>query len=130
MFLHAMLAVTIPGTMRAEGSGGERTVVEPVPEAVEAILNEVLCCPKVEPGIDCVNLLAQTSSNCPAPIAIVALLTFVDDALKANHREQAAAHGRTRNQAQDNHSKQASSISASRLLEELPVVRGGSHVCR
>lgn len=94
------------------------------------MLNEVLCCPEIEPGIDCVNWSAQTRCNCSGGMLIASLLTFVNDALKANHREQTAAHGRTRNQAQDNHSQQASSVSASRLLEELPVIYGGSHVCR
>ena len=35
-------------------AGGVRTVVEPVPEAVEAILNQVFRCSKVEPRIDCI----------------------------------------------------------------------------
>lgn len=60
----------------------------------------------------------------------IAALTFVDDTLKANHGEQTAAHGGARNQAQDNHSEQASSVPAGRLLEELPFICGGSHSCR
>jgi hypothetical protein len=51
----------------------------------------------------------------------------VDDALKANHREQTAAHSCTRNEAQDDYAKQASCIPASSLLEKLPVIYGGSH---
>lgn len=47
------------------------------------------------------------------------MLTLVDDALKANHREQTAAHSCARNQNEDNYSKQASSIWAARLLQEL-----------
>lgn len=31
-------------------------VIEPVPELVESIGNEVLCCAEVEPGVDCVSL--------------------------------------------------------------------------
>ena len=76
-----------------------RTVIEPVPEAIEAILNEVLGGPEVKPRIDCINSSAQIPSNCPIRSPVAALLTFVDDALKADHGEQTAAHGRTRNQA-------------------------------
>lgn len=47
------------------------------------------------------------------------LLTLVDDALKANHREQTAAHSCACNQAENDYPKQASSISATRLLQEL-----------
>jgi hypothetical protein len=54
----------------------------------------------------------------------------VDDALEANHREQTAAHSSARDEAQDDYPKQASSTAASCLLQELPVVCGGSHVCR
>lgn len=28
------------------------TVIEPIPEAMEAILNQVFCCPEVKPRID------------------------------------------------------------------------------
>ena len=69
------------------------------------MLNEVLCCPEIEPGIDYVNWSALNRYNCPNGMLIASLLTFVNDALKANHREQTAAHGRTCNQAQDNHSQ-------------------------
>jgi hypothetical protein len=51
----------------------------------------------------------------------------VNDTLKANHREQTAAHSCTRNEAQDDYAEQASCIPASSLLEELPVIYGGSH---
>jgi hypothetical protein len=36
-----------------------RTVIEPVPEAVETILYKVLGCSEVEPGIDCTFQLAN-----------------------------------------------------------------------
>ncbi len=35
------------------------TVVKPVPEAVEAILHQVFCCPKIEPRINCGGMLAN-----------------------------------------------------------------------
>ena len=35
------------------GNAKRRTVIKPVPEAIEAILYKVLCCSKVEPWIDC-----------------------------------------------------------------------------
>ena len=44
---------------RVEGTAGDTAewvpcaVVEPIPEACEAILNEVLGCSEVEPGVDC-----------------------------------------------------------------------------
>lgn len=31
----------------------ERTVVEPVPEALKAMGDQVFCCAEVEPGVDC-----------------------------------------------------------------------------
>jgi hypothetical protein len=31
----------------------ELTVIEPIPEGVEAVLNEILCGSEIEPGIDC-----------------------------------------------------------------------------
>jgi hypothetical protein len=90
-----------------------RTVVEPVPEAVEAMLDQVLCRPEIEPGIDCTLVLA----NC-AGAPWMRVLTLVDDALKANHREQTTAHSGARNQAQDDDTEQAAGIGAARLLQE------------
>lgn len=61
MFLQVMLvhAVVFAVALRGRGLGiprrgaeEERTVIEPVPEAVEAILHQVFCGPEVEPGID------------------------------------------------------------------------------
>jgi hypothetical protein len=53
-----------------EGTAGDTTkgvpcaVVEPIPEAGEAILNEVLGCAEVEPGVDCGRwLLAIVSTE-------------------------------------------------------------------
>lgn len=54
----------------------------------------------------------------------------MDDALKADYGEQTTAYGGGSDEAQDNYSEQASSVAASRLLEKLPVIYGGSHVCR
>lgn len=31
----------------------ERTVVEPVPEALKAMGDQIFCCAEVEPGVDC-----------------------------------------------------------------------------
>jgi hypothetical protein len=42
----------------------------------------------------------------------------VDDALEADHREQTAAHGGTRDQAQDDDAQQAPRVGARRLLQE------------
>jgi hypothetical protein len=50
------------------------------------------------------------------------LLTLVDDALKANHREQTAAHCGACNQAEDNHPQQAARVAAARLLQELALL--------
>ena len=100
MFLQCHCQSMQSSSTKSRAWGAEqRTVIEPVPEAVEAILNEVLGGPEVKPGINCINLSAQSPSDCPILNPIAVLLTFVDDALKADHGEQAAAHGRTRNQA-------------------------------
>jgi hypothetical protein len=40
------------GMVVAASAEGKRTVIEPVPEAVEAMLYEVFGCSKIEPGID------------------------------------------------------------------------------
>lgn len=101
-----------------------RTVIEPIPKAVETILHQVFRCSKVEPGIDCAQLSADCSCSCP-----IVVLTFVDDALEADHREQTAAHCGARNQAQDDYSKQSSRTPASGLFQELPLLCG-SHVER
>src|SRR5690242_6319799 len=51
------------GTRRVCERCGEeaerRTVIEPVPEAVEAILYKVFCCSEIEPWIDCIHPLAN-----------------------------------------------------------------------
>jgi hypothetical protein len=52
-------------------------------------------------------------------------LTLVDDALEADHREQTAAHSCARDQGQNDNSKQASSVPARGLLEELSFLCGG-----
>jgi hypothetical protein len=39
--------------------GWDLTVVKPVPEAVEAMLNEVFCCSKVEPRVNFVSVSAS-----------------------------------------------------------------------
>lgn len=49
-----LLVQAISRSSRAWGTE-KRTVIEPVPEAVEAILNEVLGGPEVKPGIDYIN---------------------------------------------------------------------------
>lgn len=36
----------------AGGAEERHTVVEPIPEAVKAILDKVFCCSEIEPGID------------------------------------------------------------------------------
>ena len=54
----------------------------------------------------------------------------MDDALKADYGEQTTAYGGGSDEAQDNHPEQASCVAAGRLLEQLPVIYGGSHVCR
>ena len=54
----------------------------------------------------------------------------MDDALKADYGEQTTAYGGGSDEAQDNNPEQASSIAAGRMLEQLPVIYGGSHVCR
>ena len=56
---------------------------------------------------------------------LVLALTLVNDALEADHGEQTAAHSCACNQAQDDDSKQASSVPARGLLEELPFLCGG-----
>jgi len=38
--------------------GRAHTVIEPVPKAVEAMFDEIFCCSKVEPRIDCVVSVA------------------------------------------------------------------------
>lgn len=43
----------VEGTASDTAEGVPCAVVEPVPEAREAILHQVLCCAEVEPGIDC-----------------------------------------------------------------------------
>lgn len=78
------------------------------------MLDQVFRRSKIEPGIN-YNI---TSANCSLR-SIEKLLTLVDDALEADHREQSAAHSCARNQAEDDDSKQASSIAAARLLQEL-----------
>lgn len=55
----------------------------------------------------------------------VVVLTLVNDALKADHGEQTTAHSCTCDQAQDNNSKQTSSVPARGLLEELSFLCGG-----
>lgn len=56
---------------------------------------------------------------------LVVVLTLVDNALEADHREQTAAHSCTCDQTQNNNAKQASSVPARGLLEELPFLCGG-----
>ena len=102
----------------------EHTVIEPIPKAIEAILYQVFRRSEVKPRINYSNI-----SQLPL-LPLIVVHTLVDDALEANHREQTAAHSSTRNEAQDDYSKQASSVAASRLLEKLPVIYGSSHVCR
>lgn len=46
----------------------------------------------------------------------------MDDALKANHREQTAADGGARDQNEDNNSEQAASVGPARLLQELALL--------
>ena len=48
-------------------AAGGRTVVEPVPETVKAILYEILGCSEVEPRIDCTPM----SVNCSVMTALV-----------------------------------------------------------
>jgi hypothetical protein len=79
------------------------------------MLDEVLCCAEIEPGINYTVL----SANCPVQPRARRLLTLVDDALKANHREQTAAHCGAGNEAEDNDSEQAPRVGAARLLQEL-----------
>ena len=31
----------------------QRTVIEPIPKAVEPMFHQIFCCPKIEPGINC-----------------------------------------------------------------------------
>ena len=45
---------------RRAGCEGEHTVIEPVPEAVEAILDQILGSSEVEPRIDCALINMQT----------------------------------------------------------------------
>ena len=61
------------------------------------------------------------------PITQLTTRTLVDDALKANHREQTAADGGARDQNEDNDSEQAASVWAARLLQELALLCS-SHV--
>ena len=44
------------------------TVVEPVPEAIEAMLDQVFRCSKVEPWIDCERLVSIDSSVSSKPV--------------------------------------------------------------
>jgi hypothetical protein len=99
----------------ATSAEGKHTVIEPVPKLVEAMLDEVFRRSEIEPGINYIVLLA----NCPVQALANQLLTLVDDALKANHREQTAAHSGAGNQAENNDSEQAPRIWAARLLQEL-----------
>jgi hypothetical protein len=114
----------LPPSSRAEG-GGSITVIEPVPELVEAVLDEVLCRAEIEPGID----YTVPSANCPVQPRARRLLTLVDDALKANHREQTAAHRGAGNEAEDDDSEQAPRVGAARLLQELAFLCS-SHVAK
>lgn len=71
MFLHALVsqlrshdAPTVTCRFRLPDAGYAevlRTVIEPVPETVEAMLHKVFSRSEIEPGIDCTHSLA----NCP-----------------------------------------------------------------
>lgn len=63
--------------------------------------------------------LYPSVSQLDVPKLAVAL-TLVNDALEADHGEQTAAHSGTCDQAQNDDAKQASSVPARGLLEELP----------
>ncbi len=53
MFLHI-------GISRLSMYGGEqRTVIKPVPKAIESILYEVFGGPEIEPGVNCRRMLAN-----------------------------------------------------------------------
>lgn len=92
---------------------GVRTVIKPIPKAVEAILYQVLRCSKVKPRINYkpINHLLLKSA--------LVIRTLVNDALEADDGEQTTGHSRARNQNQNNNSEQASRVPAADLLYEL-----------
>jgi hypothetical protein len=49
------------GGIAGSERGEVRTVIEPIPKLVEAMLDQVLGCTEIEPWIDCIIPLA----NCP-----------------------------------------------------------------
>lgn len=68
-----------------------RTVIEPVPKIVEAIINQIFRCSEVEPGIDCSNqqrhrLLPNYREH-----------TLMNDTLKPDNRKQSACNCSGRN---------------------------------
>lgn len=71
------------------------TVVEPVPEVVESMLNQVLCCSEVEPRIELVN-----------------------NAFEPYHREKSTGNGCSCNGAKDKQTEQTTSVAACFTLEE------------
>jgi len=62
--------------------GTVRTVIEPVPKAVEAMFHEVFCCSKVEPRIDC-DVSVAVLGNLSLEMMVKQRRTLVDDAFKA-----------------------------------------------
>lgn len=62
LFFVSVQCVLCPCVCGHAGNAAERhTVIEPVPEAVEAILYKVFGCSEVEPGINCTLGLANCS---------------------------------------------------------------------
>ena len=45
---------------------GLRTVIEPVPELVEAMLYQVFGCAEIEPRINCIDQLAHVTPHSPS----------------------------------------------------------------
>lgn len=66
------------------------TIIEPIPEAIESMLNKIFCCTKIEPRIDCIpHQPSLSTANCGPLIcyssasgARAGEQTFVDDTLK------------------------------------------------